>query len=316
MNRATAAAPSHLAPHTAQGAHAPARALMLPATTSPLTRARRLLLCGLALVLVACTAACTESPGFPAPSPDDYGDKGPIGSDPEDDFQRAGTGSAGGNPLTFTFDTAEDDDANEGDLNTLIWQPPSFHIDRVTVQDPSSPSGACNAAGPIRLLQLSDAFATDTAEGFAIAAPLPCSITLRPAADAPFLTANASLGALGPLNLALHLPQGLIFDVHHDAAPLADPDLDREVYVLIDPSALLHRIEPTDLLGAEALFALGQAGDNPLRDRLIENLLASLTVYLDPTPGDGLILPEERVEANVFATLSLGRKIGSSKAAP
>lgn len=197
--------------------------------------------------------------------------------------EMAGTGSAGGNPLTFSADY-EDSDA----LPELSWRRAILNLGEVRAEHGYTAQEGCltqdavtldeSFALPLRRLSLDQLRVSGL-----------CSLELRPPTGMPLLELEAELARTWRLRFFV---DGVRADV--DAARFSEGG---EIFVLIDVDALLDGVDVGDVLawleGEEVLM------------QLVNNLVAAVRVYADPTPGDGELSPQERTPENIIATLSL-----------
>ncbi len=228
------------------------------------------------------------------------------GSDPS-----TGTGSSGGNPLVIGFDTdlssssalSNDRPDPQNPLDSL-QQPLVAHIGEMSIARLNA-EGECPDVNGGEAVEVD--FLSNREEVLTIKPPAPCAILLKPPVGEPLLTFQI-------LRLIeLGLPQGMIIEIEDPAGLEAtllaqsaqvDPEADfQNIFIIFDMPRFI----------ANFGLALLQP-DTPLRDtelnsadrdKLWSAVLSSTFVYLDPTPGDGLLAQEERSAQNRIATIRL-----------
>ena len=235
------------------------------------------------------------------------------GSDPG-----AGTGSAGGNPLVIGFDVS--DHVVPG----LEVQPPEAKIGTHAVEPfvvDAAGVGACSGelGAPVELNFDS------SREPVFLMEEIPCTVLLKPHPEGPLLRIQAALAQRG-VTLDYDLAEGIFIDVRDpmglsDALGRAYPDgwspeglspdelqQYQTIFVLFDPEAFRVELDLAQLVEAmsqEGPIRVDDSMDEELRAAFRAALVASVRIYLDPTPGDGELTLDEQVDANVVATVRL-----------
>lgn len=201
----------------------------------------------------------------------------------------AGTGSSGGNPSSVAFQLVTDD-APDGST----WSSGFIAAGQVTAWRDAG-GGVCRpneTAVPLGAfidLLRGDRSSIDM-EGL-------CGIVLRPAGDVPLVEITGVFGDV-PVELELYLEGGV--DLRFDDAPLPAAASARDYVVALEVGALVRNL---DLIGRirdrepDGALRLSDR-DDVLGAQLVENLVMALTIFADPTPGDGRVTRAERVPAN------------------
>lgn len=224
-----------------------------------------------AAFVLTCLAACAESDTA--------------------DVVVAGTGSSGGNPSTVAFQLVTDDAPAES-----RWTGAVISAGRVSLWRGDA-TGECQLSDDsMGLGAFVDLVRNDVTE-FDLAGL--CGIAFRPATDRPLLAVAGTVRGT-PVELELFLERGV--DLLFDDAPLG-PDrfgTPGDVVVALEVGALLRNL---DLVRAirerepDGVLRLSDH-DDELGAQLVENVIAAITLFRDPTPGDGRVTRAERAPEN------------------
>ena len=204
-----------------------------------------------------------------------------------------GTGSSGGNPLSFDFETEDSERFDD-----VVWESPVLHIGsrRFAFEDTA---GQCVFDDEAEVFV--EDFAFDRSRRLDIEPPNPCAFELNPAEGESLVSVRATVRGR-----SLDLSFGRVTAI---AVNILRPELlsiSQEIVVIFEVDKLLEGIDVQGLLDRlDLLSDLSDEDRLALRDQAVANLAEAVTIYLDPTPGDGVLLPEERVEANVLATFEV-----------
>ena len=207
-----------------------------------------------------------------------------------------GTGSAGGNPLALTFvhDPATD-------RESLQWQTPTMRIGEMWVALPDD-AGDCDFASAT-YSNVDETFAFDELSEFVFNPPYPCGIQLKPPQGEPFLSSEAQMDDSKTVRVELWALAGMRIRI-------TDPDrLDtsQDVYFVLRTDRLLDELNFQQALNTEDLVVYTDQGTDPDDSAQLEtNFVAAAGVFIDPTPGDGELLKEERIAENIIGRVSLG----------
>ncbi len=205
-----------------------------------------------------------------------------------------GTGSAGGNPLTVDFETED-----SPSLVDVTWQTPVLHLGSMRLALTDEDSGDCVFGAEAESLDREIAFERGSSLDFE--APAPCAIQWIPAPDQPLISVSAQIGGEA---LEIDLGAGALLTARLEG--LDRLALSEEAVAVFEVDKLLDGVDVQGLVDAlTGLLGLGEVELDALIERATANLDGAITLYLDPTPGDGVLLPEERVEANVLAVFAL-----------
>lgn len=194
------------------------------------------------------------------------------GSDPS-----AGTGSAGGNPLSVSFEAQEDPDQDD----LAEWGDPTLRarMQRLGVEE----EGGCVLQPEAQPIERPLPFGRGAQ--LELSAPYPCAVELRAAQGEPLLSLPLRLGELdvdlGPKRLV-----GVVLRL--DRPELLEQS--QAVFVVLDLGQLLEGIQP-DTIAAW----LAQGGqDESWQEALAQNLGRALKLHIDPTPEDGQLTRSAR----------------------
>lgn len=218
----------------------------------------------------------------------------------DDGDPTVGTGSAGGNPLRVAFDVEDSDEQS-----FVRWRTPILNAHTIT-RFKLDDSGGCTLADSPETLS-DGALNFNGERTLEFEPPYPCALELQAKEDEALLTVNAKLN---DVEVGFEFLPGAGVRINIERPELLeqaanDEDIQLDAVVVFDLDKLLDGVTLTDLLNLLALIKdpISASADDPLIARLLTNLSAAITIYLDPTPGDGVLLPEERDE--IFATFEL-----------
>ncbi len=218
-----------------------------------------------------------------------------LGCTDENGTPSVGTGSAGGNPLVLAFDT--EDSARQP---LVSWSTPELNIGEVTATL-LDPEGVC-AIIPDEPIPLEESILSfDRTQSLEFEPPYPCKLEFRPPPGEPLFLVDATvsgqeleLDLLEDIGIRVNVER---LDLLQEAAD--NEDIQLEAVAVFEIDDLIDNLELTDLV------ELLTNPSDELTAEVLENLANSIQVYLDPTPGDGELTEEERVEANLFATFEI-----------
>lgn len=208
---------------------------------------------------------------------------GESGDDPS-----AGTGILGGNPLTIAFESEEEPDdtfglASFADLQIHYGKVRFGYLDEqgaCVLEEEFSELEQVVGPGQRGIVQVSGD------DGY------PCAMNVRPPDGQALVTATIVTG-VQDVEVALSEESGFIIDV--DPIEVAE-DENPEVVAILSVDQVLTGYDVTALIAAASeLTRDGSEGAN----RFLAAMEGAVTVYRDPTPGDGVMELEQRVEANV-----------------
>lgn len=202
--------------------------------------------------------------------------------DPSD--PSTGTGSAGGNPLTFAFQTND-----SAALVAVSWDTPLLIVSELFVG--VDEGQGCALGDEPHFTDLSLSF--NGQDELTIEPPTPCALELRAATGESLLQLQAAIG-----DEVLALDFGKLQAIRID---IVRPELledSQNAVVVFELDALLDGIDLSDLT---TLLGDLLGGDLQLRDQVVDNLGQALTIYIDPDPTDGELREDEQIEANVLA---------------
>ena len=210
---------------------------------------------------------------------------------PPDQEVASGTGSSGGNPSLIDFQLATE------------AAPPATTWTRVSIDARTVTYGRRDAEGqcvrqPGRYTYESfvrynagQGSGTFDTEGI-------CRIRLSPAEGVPLIRVEGSRqGRMFAVQFMLPRGLGFVFD---SDLPATAPGEFLSLVSRVDVGVLLRGID-LDLL-SEAREVLSDE-DEDVGLTLLENLGDAVLIYLDPSPGDGMVTAEERTEENVIGTV-------------
>lgn len=207
-----------------------------------------------------------------------------------------GTGSAGGNPLTVSF--RHDPASNRGDLE---WRTPSMAINQMQVALPDARGGCSLEGAEIRNVERT--FAFDELSQLLFHPPFPCGIVLLPPPERPLLSSEAQVDDGKLARVEIWAQRGMHIRINAPDRLFASQD----VFFLIRVDRLLDQLDFTEILSRDDLVVYSdRAGDGAAQaDRVRANFVTAARIYLDPTPGDGRLAPNERVSDNVIGSAGL-----------
>ena len=189
----------------------------------------------------------------------------------------AGTGSAGGNPLSVSFEAQEDPDQDD----LVEWGQPSLRAR--TQRLGTEQDGGCVLQPEAQPIE--GALPFGRGAQLELSAPYPCAVELRAAQGEALLSLPLRLGELdvdlGPKRLV-----GVVLRL--DRPELLEQS--QAVFVVLDLGELLEGIQP-DMIAAW----LAQGGEDATwQEALAQNLGRALKLHIDPTPDDGQLTRDAR----------------------
>ena len=208
-----------------------------------------------------------------------------CGTESADD-PSAGTGILGGNPLTVAFESDDEAMDPQGVEALLDIQ---IHYGLVRFGYPDE-DGACVLEAEF------DSYEEVVMPGERTSIQVdgdvyPCAMNVRPPQGQALVTATIDAG-LQTVEVALSEETGFVIDLD----PIqADDDENPEVVAVLSVEQVLTGFDLTVLLALVGDVEDGSA----VGDDILAAIEAAVTVYRDPTPGDGEILATERIAANV-----------------
>lgn len=222
-----------------------------------------------------------------------------AGEDVADPVEVAGTGSSGGNPavtapLALSFQLATDGDGPQPGR----WLSATVQARTITLARRDA-DGACVFEDDASW-QPSDilAFGADRLDGIDGAGL--CRIRVMPDGGAPLIVASGVASRLRVL-VTLWLDRGI--DLVIERPPTADAG-PRDFVVVFEPDRIIEGIDLRTLPQDDVELRVSDR-DPALGERLLARFTDAMTIYDDPTPGDGVVTVSERTPENRVGYLEL-----------
>ena len=210
-----------------------------------------------------------------------------CGEEPADDDLVAGTGSTGGNPATVTFLLSPPEDA------PIEWT--DGRLAAVTVTFGRQTDAGCDLSE--EGYELGALVEFNGAQLASIDSEDLCRIRFEPSGVEPLIEING-VTPRRPILVELFLPNGLDLVFERDVPLAEDGETPVELIVAVDPEELVDSFDLAELVEDPADIVRISDRNSSIAATLIENLIESFAIFVDPTPGDQRITFEERTPEN------------------
>lgn len=219
------------------------------------------------------------------------GESDPVAS-PEGEEVASGTGSSGGNPAVVTFQLA-----TEAAPSSTTWNRANIAAAEVVLARRDA-AGGCMFGDERFPFGAFIAFGSNTEARLDVSDL--CRVRLIPSEGTPLLALDGQIRRR-PFDVLLFLPRGLDLVFDRPLPPPREGEALSLVYTL-DVGRLLRSID-VSALPADRISITDQDEGEGLT--LLENVVDAVVLYLDPTPGDGRVIPEERTDENRIGFVEL-----------
>ncbi|MFT4705341.1 MAG: hypothetical protein ACI81R_003049 [Bradymonadia bacterium] len=214
----------------------------------------------------------------------------------------AGTGSSGGNPaiedpISLTFQLEAESPAEP---ERVDWLEAELSVVTIALGRGSDEGGCVFADGDV--VERVDLVNFGRAALASVDARNLCALRAIPGADAPLLRVFGQSQRVD-LELSFWLDDGvdLTLDFVQRWA-----EGSRDWIVVLNPESLTADVDLRALVGADGRINLSDR-DPQFIDALHTRLSQSVRLYVDPTPGDGIVTLEEQTEENRIGGLRIVR---------
>lgn len=203
----------------------------------------------------------------------------------------AGTGSAGGNPLTLSF--GHDPRTTR---EALTWGTPVISIGQVRLARPAADT-PCDFEGAVSI-EVDQTVPFDQVTELLFDPPYPCGIALVPQADTPLLAVEAAVDQSKTVRVEIWADEGMRITIDEPARL----EQSQDVYFILGLDRLLDSIEFRQRLASEdsVTFSNRPSASPATSAQVGANFINAARIYLDPTPGDGELSEAERTSENVI----------------
>lgn len=206
----------------------------------------------------------------------------------------AGTGSSGGNPATVRFALETDVETDREAIDFARLSAGVVEFARIDA------AGACRFA-PDEVFALGAFVGFDGSQALLIDVEGLCRVRFRPPSEHPLVQMSVERARARQVFIDLFLPSGvdIVVDLPSEGSAQGggSPEEEVEIVVVLLGSPILEAIQRANL-GADAVVRLSEL-DPEFGAQLLDAILSSIVLYLDPTPGDARVTAEERTPERV-----------------
>ncbi len=244
-----------------------------------MTRSHALVL-ALVATAVAVGSGCAEDDGPPSDS-------------------IAGTGSSGGNPATVRFALETDAEADREAIDFAQLSAGVVEFARIDA------AGECRFS-PGEVFALGAFVGFDGSQALLIDVDGLCRVRFRPPSEHPLVQMSVERARALQVFIDLFLPSGvdIVVDLPSSGSAQTDEGLaedELEIVVVLLGSPVLEAIQRANL-GADAVVRLSEL-DPEFGAQILDAILSSIVLYLDPTPGDARVTAAERTPERVVGRI-------------